>query len=218
MPQGGALVSRGPVLCRPGLCRYTAPLPHMPPATCAGLSVHRGGMVSSTQDDTATLKTFLGVMALLTVGTIIILALAVFAGTFEPSMEQARVQLDRERAMQRLQPIGAVRLDGEAMPVTMAEEEGAGEAADDGEVLGGAEVYQSVCMACHAQGVMNAPVAGNEEAWGSLLEEKGLDQLVDNAINGIRGMPARGGNASLSDEEVRDAVVHMLEESGQSVN
>ena len=36
------------------------------------------------------------------------------------------------------------------------------------------------------------------------------------AINGIRTMPAKGGNAALSDEEVAAAVVHMVNASGGS--
>ncbi|MEX0729789.1 MAG: c-type cytochrome [Aquisalimonadaceae bacterium] len=175
--------------------------------------------MSSTQDDTAFFKTFLGVMGLLTVGTIVMLAIAMFAGTFEQGTEQARVELERERTVQRLQPIGAVRMDGDAMPVDVAGGGSDEEAeADNGEVASGSDVYQSACTACHSQGVMDAPKSGDSSAWGALLSERGLDGLVENAINGKGAMPARGGDPSLSDEEVRNAVVHMLEESGQSVD
>lgn len=176
-------------------------------------------MVSSTQDDTAFLKTFIGVMALLTVGTIIILSIAMFAGSFDTGAEQARVELERERAEQRLQPVGAVRMDGDAAPVDMARADGAeasnGEA--NGAVRTASEIYQSTCTACHGQGVMNAPRSGDEEVWEALLSERGLDGLVENAINGKAAMPPRGGDPSLSDEEVRSAVVYMLEEAGQPV-
>ena len=175
--------------------------------------------MSSEQDDKAFMKSFGGVMVLLTVGAIILVMLAVFAATFEPSREMARAELERERISQRLQTVGAVRENGDAEPMAMAAaEEDDDEPADDDVVMSGSEVNQSACMACHASGAMDAPVTGDNDAWASLYEDKGLDELVHNAINGIRGMPARGGDSSLSDEEVRNAVVYMLEESDIDVD
>lgn len=175
-----------------------------------------GDVVSKSQDDQAFIRTFIAVIALLTVGTIIILSLAIFAGTFDQSTREARAQLERERTERRLQPVGAVHRDGDAPPVEL--QAAAPEEADDDVVRSGAEVYQAVCMACHAQGVMNAVKTGDGDGWQALLDERGFDGLVENAINGIRAMPPRGGDRGLSDEEVRDAVVHMLEESGISVD
>ena len=43
------------------------------------------------------------------------------------------------------------------------------------------------------------------------LEEKGMDTLVQNAINGLNVMPPRGGNPSLTDEQIRAAVEHMVQ-------
>ena len=40
------------------------------------------------------------------------------------------------------------------------------------------------------------------------------DAIVEGAINGINQMPARGGDPSLSDEEVQEAVEYMLGQSG----
>lgn len=153
-------------------------------------------------------------MVLLTVGAIILVVLAVFAATFEPSREMARAELERQRISERLQPVGVVRENGDAEPMAMAEEE-ADDADDDAEEvsMSGSEVNESACMACHASGVMDAPVTGDNDAWASLYSDKGLEELVYNAINGIGAMPARGGDSSLSDEEVRRAVVYILEES-----
>ncbi|MCC5860051.1 MAG: cytochrome c5 family protein [Ectothiorhodospiraceae bacterium] len=162
------------------------------------------------------MKTFGMVMVGLTVLGIILLALALFVGTFSGD-EQARAELQRERAERNLQPIGAVRMDGEAMPVALARAE---EPADNGDdvVRTGQDVYESVCMACHSQGVMDSPRTGDEGVWQALMDEKGFQELVENSINGIRGMPPRGGNPRLSDEEVENAVRHMLEEAGLSVD
>ncbi len=158
------------------------------------------------------MKTFLGVIVGLTVLAVVLLVLALFAGTFDRSGAEGRAELQRERLERNLRPAGAVRQDGDAMPIALA-----GDTADDDDndvIRTGSEVNESACMACHAAGVMDAPVTGDEGAWASLMEEKGLDELVENAINGIRGMPPRGGDRSLSDQEVRNAVIYMLEESG----
>jgi len=163
------------------------------------------------------MKSFGGVMLLLTVSAIIIAALAVFASTFDPSPQQARIELERQRAEQRLLPVGEVRENGDAEPL-VAEAEEEPDEADDDVVKTGSEVNQSACVACHGAGVMDAPVTGDEEAWGGLYEEKGLEELVYNAINGIGAMPARGGDSSLSDEEVENAVIYILEESGVEVD
>ena len=70
-------------------------------------------------------------------------------------------------------------------------------------------VYGGLCMPCHDAGVAGAPIKGSEQM-GERLATKGLDMLVQNAINGINAMPARGGNPSLTDEQIRVAVEFML--------
>lgn len=76
----------------------------------------------------------------------------------------------------------------------------------------GAEVYQASCAACHDAGVAGAPKTGDKAAWSEHIAH-GLDHMVHNAINGIGGMPPKGGNPNLSDEEVRAAVNYMVEQS-----
>lgn len=41
--------------------------------------------------------------------------------------------------------------------------------------------------------------------------------MVKMAIRGIRGMPPRGGNPALTDEEVERAVVYLLNRSGARI-
>ncbi|SEP11632.1 c-type cytochrome [Aquisalimonas asiatica] len=174
--------------------------------------------MSDEQDDKAFLKTFGGVMALLVVSAVIIGILAVFASTFDESREQARLAHERDRVERNLLTVGVVREAGESAP-DVAVDDAEDDDDDEEEVaMSGSEVNETACMACHDSGAMNAPVTGDEDAWASLYEEKGLEELVDNAINGIGAMPARGGDSSLSDEEVRNAVVYMLGESGVDVD
>ncbi len=77
----------------------------------------------------------------------------------------------------------------------------------------GEEVVAAVCSACHAGGLMNSPKIGDKDAWKPRIAQ-GFDTLVHNAINGVRSMPAKGGNSSLSDTEVTNAVVHMANLAG----
>jgi cytochrome c5 len=99
----------------------------------------------------------------------------------------------------RLKPIGEI---------AMADSVGAPKTERSGE-----EVVKAVCAACHATGVLNAPRIGDKKAWAARLKS-GEATLVKNAINGIRQMPARGGNAGLSDNEIARAVSYMANQSG----
>ncbi|MDZ4099576.1 MAG: c-type cytochrome [Methylophilaceae bacterium] len=79
----------------------------------------------------------------------------------------------------------------------------------------GQQTYQAVCAMCHSAGLMNAPKLGDKDGWAPRIAQ-GKDTLVQHAIKGIRMMPAKGGNPSLSDDEVAQAVVYMANESGAS--
>ena len=63
--------------------------------------------------------------------------------------------------------------------------------------LTGQEVYNKVCMACHAAGVLGAPKVGAKDLWEPRVAQ-GLDTLVNHAVTGIRAMPAKGGDPSLT--------------------
>jgi len=60
-----------------------------------------------------------------------------------------------------------------------------------GEVkMTGQEVYNKVCAACHAVGVLGAPKIGDKTLWEPRFAQ-GLDTLVTHAVTGIRAMPPR---------------------------
>jgi len=81
-------------------------------------------------------------------------------------------------------------------------------------VLQGAEaVYTAVCAACHASGLAGAPKIGDAPAWGPRIAQ-GYATLLKHAIEGIRAMPAKGGNPDLDDVEVARAVVYMANQGG----
>jgi cytochrome c5 len=77
----------------------------------------------------------------------------------------------------------------------------------------GEAVYNATCVACHGTGAAGAPKFGDAAAWGPRLAQ-GSDTLVQHAVQGIRAMPAKGGNPDLDNVEVARAVVYMANASG----
>lgn len=77
----------------------------------------------------------------------------------------------------------------------------------------GAAVYTAVCAACHATGLAGAPKIGDAGAWNPRIGQ-GYETLLKHAIEGIRAMPAKGGNPDLDDVEVARALVYMANEGG----
>ncbi len=77
----------------------------------------------------------------------------------------------------------------------------------------GKEVVDAVCGACHGSGKEGAPRIGDAKAWASRASQ-GLTALTNNALKGIRKMPAHGGNKGVSDIEIERAIVYMVNQSG----
>ncbi len=73
----------------------------------------------------------------------------------------------------------------------------------------GEQIVQARCVKCHQTGEGGAPKIGDQAAWIPRVKQ-GLDVVVRSAINGHGGMPARGGQANLTDAEMRSAVVYMF--------
>jgi len=77
----------------------------------------------------------------------------------------------------------------------------------------GKEVYGAVCQACHATGVAGSPKFGDKKAWEPRVAT-GLDSLMHSAMNGKGAMPARGGNPSVTDDELKATIIYMTKEAG----
>ena len=92
----------------------------------------------------------------------------------------------------------------------------AAKAEDKGAAAGGADgkkVYEASCQACHGGAVPGVPHVGKKEDWAPRIKQ-GKDTLHKHAIEGFNAMPAKGGNGSLSDDEVKAAVDYMANQSG----
>lgn len=152
------------------------------------------------------LKTFSGLLAALVALTVVIFVVAQMisgAGKTQPKV----AQVDSEIA-QRIKPVGELVVAGATavangvVPVANATD--------------GKATYDKACVACHGAGVAGAPKIGDSAAWTARIAQ-GNDTLYNHAIKGYQGkkgfMPAKGGNAALSDPEVKAAVDFMVSKS-----
>ncbi len=83
----------------------------------------------------------------------------------------------------------------------------------------GATIFNNgPCTACHTGGVGGAPML-DAAGIGARVAAQGLDELIKKAIAGFTGttgtMPARGGNAALTDDQMKAAVEYMVTQSKQ---
>lgn len=81
-----------------------------------------------------------------------------------------------------------------------------------GHASDGKAIYTQICRACHATGVAGAPVIGDKAAWSPRIAT-GSEALLQSALKGRGGMPPKGGNPGLSDEQVRAAMEYMISQS-----
>ena len=97
-------------------------------------------------------------------------------------------------------------------PVARVEMRQATAVKSDGKPRSGEAVYTTICGACHTAGVAGAPKTGDKAAWAPRLAT-GSAVLLKSAINGKGAMPARGGGADLTDDEIKAAVDYILGKS-----
>ena len=168
-------------------------------------------------------------MFMIVLGILVGVAVGIY-GLAQVITEQTQTQFVRsdatyqERIAERIRPVGQVAIAGEdnsALPtrgpaVAVAAAAPAAGGAAAAAPTSGDEVYASACAACHDAGIAGAPKMGDATAWGTRVTQ-GIDTLASHAINGFQGsagyMPGKGGRPDLSDDAVRAAVQHMVDNS-----
>ena len=129
------------------------------------------------------------------IGIILVVQLVISERTADPNA------MTPEAVAARIQPVGRVEFGP-------ASGGGGGAAGQSGE-----QVVKSVCSTCHQAGVAGAPKIGDKAAWGPRIKQ-GMQALVQSALKGKGAMPPKGGNASLSDDDVARGVAFMANQAG----
>ena len=145
-------------------------------------------------------KQLITVVALSFLVPVLVIVLLVKYVVGEKSAGAGAEAMTPEAIAERLRPVGSVVLAQASGP---RREPQSGEA-----------VYKAACSACHTAGVAGAPRTGDVAAWAPRLKQ-GYDTLVRHAVEGFKGMPAKGGAAQL--EPVRNLRGSMGEHTGQQV-
>ena len=109
--------------------------------------------------------------------------------------------------------VGADKPEEAAKPEEKTEAPAAEAKPAESAKVDGKAVFEANCKACHSGLIPGAPAIGKKEDWAPRIKQ-GKDTLHKHALEGFNSMPAKGGNGSLSDDEVKAAVDYMANESG----
>ncbi|MGD8644299.1 MAG: c-type cytochrome [Chromatiales bacterium] len=138
---------------------------------------------------------FIMVLAGLLVISAVIFLLAMLIGKVQSAVGPAENPLELAMIEERLQPVGQVVAGPKVRgPIVQTAE----------------QIYTNVCADCHDGGALGSPAFGVQADWGARIAQ-GMETLVEHAINGIGKMPARGGDDSLSDEDIQKTVQYMVD-------
>ena len=157
----------------------------------------------------------------LVIGVLVVIALAILIfsakisditqGIYTRDVAEYQAEL-----ADRIRPVGQVYLPGEEQQSAAPTVEITVEPEPVATVMSGPQVYNKACITCHGTGLAGAPVLGDAAQWVERIAQ-GTDTLKQHALQGYSGgigyMPAKGGQADLSDAEVNAAVDYMVGES-----
>lgn len=133
-------------------------------------------------------------------GIVILLATLYFLVKLATSGYYSDVDATTESATAtRIMPVGNVVM-GDGTPVGMRT---------------GEQIFKKVCIQCHGaeSTVANAPKVTHNADWAPRIAQ-GFDTLFNHALNGFNAMPAKGGAADLTDDELKRAIAYMANQSG----
>jgi cytochrome c5 len=173
----------------------------------------RLGAAVSAEHDRKFFDTFMMVLGFL---ILIAVGLYILARVVAGRTQEQHVLVDptvRAAVAERIAPAGKVAIAGQDNSALAPKQaEAAAPLAD----LGGEEVFNMACVACHGAGIAGAPKMGDAGAWAPRIAQ-GTNTLYEHSIKGFQGqagfMPAKGGRTDLSDQSIINAVDFMVSRS-----
>jgi cytochrome c5 len=170
-----------------------------------------------TSTDRIFLKHFAMLIGFLIVVAIVLMALGAYIYASHPPEQNPKAA---ETTSGRIAPVGAVYAGDTGRAAMAAAQEAAKAAAASQVAYGGTtdgkEIFGQLCHSCHEAGVAGAPKVGDKAAWAPRIAQ-GLDTLDKHAIEGYTGktgiMPAKGGNPSLTDAQMKATVSWMVDQA-----
>lgn len=183
-----------------------------------------------THQDSAFLRTAVGVMAGLVLFTAVIMFLANSIVSESSLTEAAKEPMIEQAIRERISPVGQVALAGAApaaaapVPAPAAQpapapsapaEQAASSAAGGIDLAKGKQIYSTYCFACHGTGAAGAPKLDDKANWVPRIAQ-GMDTLYEHALKGFKDvMPPRGTCMTCSDDDIKSAVSYMVGQAKQ---
>lgn len=140
------------------------------------------------------------VLGLAILGVTVFILIANLFSTIERNSIKGAEDTSRQMAVanESLKPLGNVHVVDKSKP----------KVARSGEA-----VYKTVCTSCHSTGILESPKFGSKEQWAPRIAN-GLPALIKTATDGKGSMPARGGDPTLTDEELKASIFYMTKAAG----
>lgn len=168
--------------------------------------------VSNT--DKVFLRHFSMLIGLLALVTFALMGLALHLYGAHPPPENPQ---HAQEIQARIAPVGAAYAGDTGRAALLAAQDAAKKAAEAqvayGGTLDGKTIFGNLCTTCHTNAATGAPGIVDKAAWAPRIAA-GMDTLFTHAINGFTGakgaMPAKGGNPSLTDAQVKATVQWMV--------
>jgi len=170
-----------------------------------------------TNTDKVFLRHFSMVIGFLFLVMLGLIALAMHLYNEHPAPQRPEAQ---QEIAARIAPVAGVYAGDTGRAALLAAQDAAKKAAESqvayGGTLDGKTIFDNLCTTCHTNSATGAPNIHEKAAWAPRVAE-GVDTLVKHAIDGYSGkdgkgalMPAKGGNPSLTDAQVKATVEWML--------
>ncbi|HEY9532648.1 MAG TPA: c-type cytochrome [Burkholderiales bacterium] len=158
-------------------------------------------------------KQLITVIVLAFLVPVVVIIMLVQLATTGPSTDPNVLNPDAVAA--RIQPVGKLEFGPPGGQVTQAPaaapKPGAAPAGKPAAADGKA-VYSQTCVACHQVSVAGSPPLGDKAAWAPRIKQ-GMDVLMQSVLKGKGAMPPKGGNAALTEAQVRAAIEFMVSQS-----